>query len=159
MILPINLTYNPDEYEQKVKPSGLVIDRDVLMSASFKYILISVLTAVGLFAVYGCHKNPTTYQNTQDNFHLNIEEAKELDTTLVYYWPMGGNTANIDQYSSIQGGVATVMIKDDALELVYETDLIHNGKFTTSWGAEGHWRIIFTIRNFSGTIDFRAQRK
>ncbi len=123
-----------------------------------------MVAVAGILLVAGCHKDPissadVTVNNKKDNFHFQLNEASELDSTMVYYWQMEGTTANIDQYSSLRGGTALVVIEDHSRAQVYQTDLTQNGDFSTSYGATGIWMIRFTLSNFTGMIDFRAQRK
>jgi hypothetical protein len=122
-----------------------------------------ILITIGVLV--GCGDDPTSSQvpdvtNTQDNFHFALKDAKSLDTTITYWWQMGGTTANVNQNSDIKGGNADVIIEDAADQQVYRTDLTEDGSFASSFGAEGgFWKIRFTLSKFSGSIDFRAQRK
>ena len=125
--------------------------------------MVIILIAMGI--LIGCGDDPTSSRvpditNTKDNFHFELKEAQSLDTTITYWWQMEGTTANINQNSDIKGGTAAVLIEDAADQQVYHTDLTEDGSFASSFGAEGgFWKIRFTLSKFSGSIDFRAQRK
>ena len=125
---------------------------------------IVALTAAATLLFSGCHKDPASSHipevvNVKDNFHLRMTDVKNHDTLMVYYWPMEGTSANIDQLASIKGGSADILVEDNSLVAVYQTDMRRNGSFTTMSGAPGFWRIKVTLTNFSGLIDFRAQRR
>lgn len=127
-------------------------------------VVLTVLSTVVLATIMGCHKDPlSSYEpdvvNAQDNFHFQLKDVKNHDTTLVYFWHMLGSSANIDQSASIKGGSVAVTVEDSAFQLVYQTDLRQNGSFTTTSGTPGWWRIRFVLTDFSGMIDFRALRR
>lgn len=126
--------------------------------------LIVVMVAGISMLLPGCHKDPASSHvpevvNVKDNFHLQMNDVKNHDTLLVYYWSMEGTSANIDQSASIKGGQVAIVIEDNAQVQVYQTDMKQNGSFTTMSGAAGYWRIRVALTNFSGMIDFRAQRR
>jgi len=113
----------------------------------------------------GCGDDPVSSNKPEvvselDNFHFRLVDAKNLDTSISYWWRFDGTSANIDQSSEIKGGTATVTVEDASNRQVYQTDLRTNGSFVTEFGAEGaFWIIRFIVRDFSGTIDFRARRR
>lgn len=112
----------------------------------------------------GCQEDPASSHipevvNVKDRFHLQMNDVRNHDTLLVYYWSMEGTSANIDQSASIKGGRVSIVVEDDSQVSVYQTDMKQNGSFTTMSGAAGFWRIRVTLTNFSGMIDFRAQRR
>ena len=125
---------------------------------------IAALVAGLTVLLPGCHEDPASSHipevvNVKDNFHLQMSDVKNHDTLLVYYWPMEGTSANIDQSASIRGGQVAIVIQDNSQVEVYQTDMKQNGSFGTMSGAAGFWRIRVTLTNFSGMIDFRAQRR
>jgi hypothetical protein len=127
------------------------------------FLLLAGLT-VAVLAVSGCHKDPTSSGhpeviNNPDSFHFRLGDGQDLDSTIVYYWQMGGTSANIDQSASIETGQVSVTIEDSTRSLVYQSDFHQNGSFTTSFGVAGFWRIRFSFRDFSGLVDFRVQRR
>lgn len=119
----------------------------------------------------GCDRDPaSSYEpevtNVKDNFHVTIKDVSNLDTVYVYYWPVEGTvgntcSANIDQQATIQSGHASVLIKDNSTtrQTVYQTDLRENGSFQTTLGTSGVWQITVSLVQFTGLIDFRAQRR
>lgn len=126
--------------------------------------LIAVMVAGVTMFLLGCHKDPASSHvpevvNVKDNFHLQMSDVKNHDTLLVYYWSIEGMSANIDQSASIKGGQVAIAIEDNSQLQVYLTDMKQNGSFTTMSGTPGYWRIRVTLTNFSGMIDFRAQRR
>jgi len=127
-------------------------------------LFIAALVAGITMFLPGCHKNPASSHipqvvNVKDNFHLQMSDVKNHDTLLVYYWPMEGMSANIDQSASIKGGQVAIVIEDNSQLQIYQTDMKQNGSFTTMSGTAGYWRIRVALTDFSGMIDFRAQRR
>jgi len=130
---------------------------------------LAIIVVVGWNS--GCEKDPaSSYEpevtNVKDNFHVTIKDVKNLDTVYVYYWPVEGSvgntcSANIDQQASIQSGQASVVVKDNSStrQTVYQTDLSQNGSFQTTLGTSGVWQITVSLVQFTGLIDFRAQRR
>lgn len=132
------------------------------MRATLPFIAALVTGITMLFP--GCQEDPASSHipevvNVKDRFHLQMNDVKNHDTLLVYYWSMEGTSANIDQSASIKGGRVSIVVDDDSQVSVYQTDMKQNGSFTTMSGASGFWRIRVTLTNFSGMIDFRAQRR
>jgi hypothetical protein len=126
---------------------------------------IMVILALGVAVLLpGCSDDAVSSRlpevvNVKDRFHLRMEDVKNHDTLLVYYWPMDGTSANIDQAATIKGGRVSIIVEDNSQVTVYQTDMRQNGSFTTTLGASGFWRIRATLTDFSGMFDFRAQRR
>ncbi len=126
-------------------------------------------TLIGLLLI-ACEKDPASsvvprVTNVRDRFHFQVTEAEHTDTTIYYYWQMDGTSANVDQQASIHGGRVTVTVQDGAQggnqqrTQVYQTDLSRNGSYVTESGTSGSWLIRFSLVDFSGSIDFRIQRR
>jgi len=124
-----------------------------------------VLLALGAAALLpGCSDDAVSSRipevvNVKDRFHLRMDDVENHDTLLVYYWPMDGTSANIDQSAAITGGRVSIIVEDNSQVSVYQTDMKQNGSFSTTLGASGFWRIRVTLTDFSGMFDFRAQRR
>ncbi|MEW5794737.1 MAG: hypothetical protein AB1772_00115 [Candidatus Zixiibacteriota bacterium] len=121
------------------------------------------LASAALF-LGACHKDPTSSYipnvvNLRDNFHFRMSDVRNHDTVMVYYWQMEGTSANIDQSASIQAGYVSITVEDDSRVQVYQTDMRQSGGFSTASGSPGMWRIRISLTDFSGLLDFRAQRR
>jgi len=134
------------------------------MKPACAMLLLLGLLGGSVLLLPGCDDNPVdSYEpivsNETDNFHLVVKEASDVDTIVYYFWSMGGTVANIDQTSDISGGSVSIVVDDHDRVVVYSTDMKTTGSFATNPGQPGVWRVMVTLRNFSGLFDFRLQRK
>jgi len=99
-----------------------------------------VILALGAAALLpGCSDDSVSSRlpevvNVKDRFHLRMDDVKNHDTLLVYYWPMDGTSANIDQSAAIEAGRVSIIVEDNSQVTVYQTDMKQNGSFTTTLG-------------------------
>ncbi len=97
-------------------------------------------------------------RNLTDSFEFQVTNAKNVSQDLHYNWENTGTMANVNQDSNISNGSAQVMIRDAQDTVVYVRNLADNGTFVTNAGQTGTWKIQVSLSNFSGTINFRAQK-
>ena len=83
----------------------------------------------------------------------------KVTETLNYAWQNTGIAANIDQATTVTGGTAVVAIRDAAGVQVYSAGLQSNGTFQSATGQTGNWTIQVVLSNYSGTLNFRAQKR
>lgn len=118
-----------------------------------------------LWLLSGCEDdNPVgsiepTIINNSELFSFRADNLESVDTVVQYGWSNAGNSANIDQSSSISSGSATLRITDADRMEVYARSLSENGSFTTPAGASGVWVVRLEFRNTSGAINFKVQRR
>ena len=96
-------------------------------------------------------------RNDPDNFEFQVSSLSNYSATLTYDWSNSGTAASVDHSASISDGAATLIIEDDAGELVYTNDLAEDGTFFTDVGQSGDWRIRVVFDRTDGTINFRVQ--
>lgn len=120
----------------------------------------STVAVALLGSVVGCSTEPVEPEitNEPENFEFQIRSVANFSTTLEYTWRNTGTTANVTQSSQITAGSVTLTGRDANGTQVYSRSLSENGKFTTSAGASGNWRIQVVPSNASGTLNFRVQR-
>ena len=94
-----------------------------------------------------------------DNFQFQSTGVTKVTQTLTYPWSNSGIAATVDQASTVTAGQAIVAIKDSAGIQVYSAGLQNNGTFDTATGQTGNWTIIVQLSNYSGTLNFRVQKK
>ncbi|MDT8070092.1 MAG: hypothetical protein ROO76_18150 [Terriglobia bacterium] len=130
-------------------------------------VVLFVLTAV-LFSLTACGNgggsalNPKfqpQVANLADNFQFQSTAVTNVTETLTYKWTNSGIAATVDQATSVTTGQAVIAIKDAAGVQVYSAGLQNNGTFDTATGQTGSWTIIVQLTNYSGTINFRVQKK
>jgi hypothetical protein len=141
--------------------------RDNRMKVTRIVVVLFVLTAV-LFSLTACGNgggsalNPKfqpQVANLADNFQFQSTAVTNVTETLTYKWTNSGIAATVDQATSVTTGQAVIAIKDAAGVQVYSAGLQNNGTFDTATGQTGSWTIIVQLTNYSGTINFRVQKK
>jgi hypothetical protein len=123
---------------------------------------VAFAAAAALLAACGGTTTIAPFQpeirNLTDSFEFQVTNAKNVSQNLQYNWENTGTMANVNQDSSISNGSAEVMIRDAQDTVVYVRNLADNGTFVTNAGQAGSWKIQVSLSNFSGTINFRAQK-
>ena len=97
--------------------------------------------------------------NQPDNFQFQATGVTNVTQTLTYSWSNSGIAATVNQATTVTVGQAVVVIKDSAGTQIYSAGLQNNGTFDTATGQTGNWTIIVQLTNFSGTLNFRVQKK
>jgi hypothetical protein len=121
-----------------------------------------VLTSV---SILGCSDNPVSpgkdlqVANVADNFQFQVTALQNYSTSYQYTWANTGTAATVNQASSLTGGTAVLVVRDNAGTQVYARSQAENGTFDTTTGVAGSWTITLTTNKASGTINFRVQRK
>jgi hypothetical protein len=127
----------------------LVVGRGVVLALA--------LVACGPENVIG-PANQLQVTNAADNFQFQVSNLRNVTQTLSYGWTNTGDSANVNQASSVTGGSATLIIGDLNGVVVYQSGLQYNGTFHTQKSATGMWQIHVALTNFDGTLNFRVQK-
>ena len=125
--------------------------------------ILAALALLLLFAVGGCGDDSSAGKDLQvtnaaDSFQFQVTDTKNYSHTYSYTWANSGTAATVNQSSSISGGDATLILKDNTGTTVYSKSLKSNGTFTTTAGVAGNWTIQLLANKVSGTLNFRAQK-
>ncbi len=96
--------------------------------------------------------------NLQDSFQLQATNVTNVSTTLVYSWNNSGTRATINHSTTTTTGSTMLVIKDAAGTTVYSKALSSSLSEATSAGTAGAWTITVSLSNYSGTLNFRAQK-
>jgi hypothetical protein len=117
----------------------------------------------------GCSKKSTnsitnpSYQpqsaNLTDDFSFQATNVSRVTQTVTYTWQMTGTVAKVDQSCSVTGGTATLILKDAVGIQVYSKNLALGGTFDSAAGTAGVWTIQVVLSNFSGSLNYRVQKK
>jgi len=95
--------------------------------------------------------------NRPGYFELHWERLETHSTELSYDWPSAGSSVALQQTSRIEGGTATLEIRDASGAVVHTEDLKREGSLTTLSGKSGAWRVSLRLRSVTGTIGLRLQ--
>lgn len=96
--------------------------------------------------------------NAPDNFQFQATGVTNLTGTFTYTWSNSGDSATVNQATTINAGSATLTISDKNATQMYSQSLGANGTFGTAKGVTGAWTIKVVFTNYSGTVNFRVQK-
>ena len=96
--------------------------------------------------------------NIQDSFEFQATGVTNVTWTFEYTWANSGTAANVNQATTITAGTAVVTLFDASGTQVYTQSLSANGTFPTSAGTTGNWKVKVVFTNYSGTVNFRAEK-
>jgi len=124
--------------------------------------LTFVTTAAAALLVYGCGSNPLgpfqpEVSNQPDSFQLQATDVRGVSATLTYDWNQSGVVANVDHSTTTTAGQAGLVIRDAMGNQVYAHGLVPSFNDQTAAGSAGTWKIILTLTDYSGTLNFRVQ--
>ena len=127
----------------------------------------TALLVVGLMVFSACGSDPTDplagfepqVTNATDNFQLQATDVADVGTIVQYSWENTGAQASVDHSTTTAGGAAALVIRDADGTVVYEQGLAPSLNEDTSSGSAGTWTISVALTEYSGTINFRVQKK
>jgi len=97
--------------------------------------------------------------NATDSFQLQATDVTDVGTVLQYTWQNTGTLASVDHSTTTAAGTAGVVIRDAAGTTVYDHGLTASLNEDTGAGITGNWTIVVTLAHYSGTLNFRVQKK
>lgn len=120
---------------------------------------------LALNALAGCSSdnvigpgNQLQVTNAPDDFQFQVSNLSNVTQTLIYDWSNTGDSANVNQASSLTGGSAALTIRGPTGTLLYQSGLESNGTFHTVKDASGTWQIQVVMSKADGTLNFRVQK-
>lgn len=123
----------------------------------------SATVLLALATLLGCGDDPLApfqpqISNAADNFQLQATNVSNVTTTATYAWANSGTRATINHSTTTSAGSTLLVIKDAAGATVYSKALSPSLNEPTTAGQAGTWSIQMTLTNYSGTLNFRAQK-
>lgn len=97
--------------------------------------------------------------STTDNFQLQATDVTDVSTTLQYAWENSGTQAVVNHSTTTAAGAARVTITDANGAEVYSHGLEPSLNEDTAVGVAGTWTITLETSDYSGTLNFRVQKK
>jgi hypothetical protein len=124
---------------------------------------LATLAAIVLAAACGNGTGPLApfqpqINNVADNFQFQATGVTGATWTYTYSWSNSGDSATVNQATTVTGGSATLTISDPNGVQVYSQSLSANGTFGMSKGIAGTWTIKVVFTNYDGTVNFRVQK-
>ena len=102
--------------------------------------------------------NQLQVTNAPDDFQFQVTNLSNVTQALTYNWSNTGDSANVNQASSLTSGSATLTIRGPTGTLLYQSGLQSNGTFHTLKDAAGTWQIQVGMSKADGTLNFRVQK-
>lgn len=130
---------------------------------SQKTLLLPFLFAGVMFLALGCGDDPLApfqpeITSATDNFQLQATGVTTVTTTGTYSWSNTGSRATINHSTTTSAGSARILIRDGGGTVVYDQELVPSLNEPTAVGVQGTWTIELRLTNYSGTLNFRAQK-
>lgn len=97
--------------------------------------------------------------NVTDNFQFQASNVSDITWTYTYRWLNTGDSATVNQATTVSGGSATLTIADSTGAQLYSQPLSANGTFGMVKGVHGHWTVKVQFFNYAGTVNFRVQKQ
>lgn len=133
-----------------------------MFRSSHRIVRVTTLLAFGSLLACGNDQPLAAFQpqinNAADNFQAQATNVSNVTTTLTYSWANSGTRATINHSTVTTGGSTLLVIKDAAGVTVYSKALSASLNEPTTAGQAGTWTVQFTLTNYSGTLNFRAQK-
>jgi hypothetical protein len=121
-----------------------------------------VIVLLGLLLGAGCSDPLGPFEpeitNATDNFQLQATGVTAVTATLSYSWVNTGTRATINHSTTTAAGTAQLTIRDAAGTVVYDKGLVPSLNEPTSSGTVGTWTLQLRLTDYSGTLNFRAQK-
>ena len=126
-----------------------------------RILLGTILLTFGTLS--GCGDDPLApfqpeISNAADNFQFQATNVSNVTTTAIYPWANSGTRATINHSTTTSAGSTLLVIKDGVGATVYSKALSPSLNEPTTAGQAGTWSIQVTLTNYSGTLNFRAQK-
>lgn len=124
---------------------------------------ITVLMAMAVLAACSNSTGPLApfqpqISNVADNFQFQATGVTNVTWTFTYNWSNTGDSATVNQSTTVTGGAATLTIYDKNGTQLYTQSLSANGTFGMTKGIAGSWTVKVVFTNYSGTVNFRVQK-
>lgn len=102
--------------------------------------------------------NQLQVTNATNDFQFQVSNLKTVTQTLTYTWSNTGDSASVNQSSSISYGTATLTIRDPTGTILYKSSVANNGTYHTLKGTTGSWQLEVAMNKVDGTFNFRVQK-
>ena len=124
---------------------------------------ITYLAVAAVATLAACSDDPLSpfqpeVSNAAENFQLQATGVTNVTATRTYTWQNTGTRATVNHATTLSAGTIRLTIRDAAGVVVYDKALLPSLNEATSVGAAGSWTIVLTMTDYSGTINFRAQK-
>lgn len=96
--------------------------------------------------------------NATDSFGMQATGVTGITTTRTYTWSNTGTRATVNHSTTTSAGAVQLTIQDGTGTVVYDRALAPSLNEPTQSGTAGRWTVRIRMTDYSGTLNFRAQR-
>ena len=125
--------------------------------------LLLAVTLAGAVGATGCGDSLAPFQpeitSATDNFQLQATGVTAVTSTRSLSWANTGTRATINHSTTTDAGTARLTVRDAAGAVVYDRELSPSLNEPTAPGTAGTWTIQLRLTRYSGTLNFRAQKR
>ena len=93
-----------------------------------------------------------------DNFQAQATGVSNVSATRTYTWSNTGTRATVNHSTTTSAGATRLIIRDAAGTVVYDHALSPSLNEPTAVGAVGAWTIELRLTDYTGTVNFRAEK-
>jgi hypothetical protein len=135
-----------------------------MMRYSAKLTVFPLLIVCAL-AVTQCSSDDTLapfqpeVNSVTDNFQLQATGVDTRTTALDYSWENTGSQGTVSHSTTTSAGTARVVVRDDGGTIVYDNLLMPSLEESTATGVSGTWTVRLVLSDYSGTLNFRIQKR
>lgn len=97
--------------------------------------------------------------NAVDNFQFQATGVQNLTLTRDYTWRNTGTLATVNHSTTTTNGSARITILGPNGTQVYDKALAPSLNEQTNASTSGDWIVRVTLTNYSGTMNFRVQKR
>jgi hypothetical protein len=97
--------------------------------------------------------------NETDSFAYQVTGVKNYSGADSYTWENTGTAASVDISSAQAAGAALIVMVDADGKHVFSEPVSADGSFPSAAGTAGFWTVRVYYASFTGTVNFRAQKK
>jgi hypothetical protein len=98
-----------------------------------------------------------TVSNNPDDFIAQSVSVLNESLDREYAWQNSGTRATVTHATTVDGGIARIVIRDAANVVVYDRNLLSGLSEQTQVGTTGAWHIEILLSGFSGAVNVRVQ--
>ena len=93
-----------------------------------------------------------------DNFQAQATGVSNVSATRTFTWSNTGTRATVNHSTTTSGGQTRLVIRDAVGTVVYDHALSSSLNEPTAVGAAGAWTIELRLTEYTGTLNFRAEK-
>ena len=96
--------------------------------------------------------------NVADDFEFQLVNVTGVTHTYTYTWTNSGTIAVVTHSDGVNGGSATLVLRDASGTVRGTIDLKSSGTVTTPAGTSGLWQVQLQLVGVDGSVNLKSQK-